>query len=103
MASIRTQTARVPAWKRLGLQLKNQNALESKKRTFDDTFSHEKSDVKKELNEASQDIRTVVSGAGSPKKRKSVAFSHDTKQDDGNDTEHQLTKFITENTGGENG
>src|ERR1700753_2898004 len=103
MAPVAGQTARVPAWKKLGLQLKN-NTIESNKRSFDQSFGEPVEN--KQVNDFSQSVSTVnvdVSAERATKNRKSVSFSQDTKKEDGNQIERLVSTYIAENTGGDEG
>jgi hypothetical protein len=78
---------RVPAWKKLGLKLKNQDQNEPQKRRFD---------------EISKDEGVRDSLSSNTKKLKSVSFTDDSKKLDGTVTERMVKSYLTENTG-ENG
>jgi hypothetical protein len=75
-----SQTPRVPAWKRLGLKLAHQD--DSKKRKLDDSSSDQ------------------TQSNMSLKRKKSVTFAQDVKDDDGSLEEKIVTNFIEEQRGG---
>jgi WKF domain len=104
MALVADQTARVPAWKKLGLQLKSKTE-ESNKRPFDQTFG-EKQDYGEADNVTTHFKSTVnsdVSVDRAAKKRKSVSFSEDTKREDGDQMEGLVGIYLAKNTGGKAG
>jgi hypothetical protein len=77
--------ARVPAWKRLGLRLKN-DGTSAKKRSFDEEFRDGDSKAKRPGPVPTHPKFDQEDDRGEPqaKKRKSVSFSDDAKKDDGN-------------------
>jgi hypothetical protein len=103
MAPVAGQTTRIPAWKKLGLQLKTKTA-ESNKRSFDQSFSEQAEN--KEINDSNVSIPAVngdVPFERPAKNRKSVSFSEDTKKEDGNEMGGLVSTYVAENTGGDEG
>jgi hypothetical protein len=103
MASLASPAARIPAWKRLGLRLKN-DSTSPKKRTFDEEF---RDDSKPAPTEPTVSLQRNGYG-NSPderpaKKRKSVSFSDDTKKEDGSQIQKLVDDYIAENTEVEGG
>jgi WKF domain len=94
------QVTRVPAWKKLGLQLKK-SLEETKKRPFDQLSQENGDHLGAERSGQIYISRKSTNEHHKAKKRKSVSFSEDTKDDDGNTTEKLLDNYISQNTGEE--
>jgi hypothetical protein len=93
-----TQTKRIPAWKRLGLKLaKNDNS----KKELD---SNEKTSEPSSSQGASSSLFNLKtdSSHSALKKRKYVAFTEDTKVEDGNRSRNELRRFFASQNGGPN-
>jgi len=98
MTLLTTHTGRVPAWKKLGLRLKKEDAPLTKKRTFDESLDHP--DKQSSLDNGLRATHeTSLDNALNPKKRKSVSFADDTKDEDGDANDILMKSFLFKNTG----